>query len=219
MGVVKVEHDDKETMKIDLGAQGVRYVKMDYPSNSLKDKPLEEAEAPKEQVVEVPKKSSFFEIFFGHTVKDVGKYIIFDVLIPAFKDTLGDIIHGSTDLVLKGRSKRASQRETHISYDKVISNSRYRFNESPVHHRANTYEDATFPSRSKAEETRDILNDIAFDSGAVSVADLLSAAHLTSEYTDNSYGWPDLDGVTVSRSYEGDYILNLPKPITISKRR
>lgn len=219
--MIKLENDNKETLKVDLGAKGVRYVKMDYPSNSFADKKVEpiHVSEPEKKEELAPKKSNFFEIFFGHTVKDIGKYILFDVLIPAFKDTLGDIIHGSTDMVLKGRSRRASRDSSRVSYDKIISNSRVKYNDTPVRRRANTYEDATFLSRGKAEEVRDILIDIALDTGAVSVADLLSAAHLSSEYTDNNYGWLDLDGVTISRTYEGDYILNLPKPIPISKRR
>ena len=49
---------------------------------------------------------------------------------------------------------------------------------------------------------------------AVSVADLFDMAGISCNYTDNKYGWTNLDSARVERVRDG-YIIRLPRATTL----
>ena len=48
----------------------------------------------------------------------------------------------------------------------------------------------------------------------VSVADLFDMAGVSCNYTDNKYGWTDLQDARVERVYDG-YVIRLPKATSL----
>ena len=82
-----------------------------FPSNSLsseKGEPQEESKKITKQVASgkrIVRKKTFLDTMLNGTLKVVGSYILFDILIPAAKNTLSDIINNGSDMVLFGEPK------------------------------------------------------------------------------------------------------------------
>ena len=162
---------------------------------------------------------------FAEDVKDVKAYLVWDVLIPAFKDTLSDVFKKGIDAILFGDSKpRNVQRNgssSKISYSSYYERekerngkklvhgpySQIRYNQRAVHE----FSDLVFDRRDDAENVLDQLVELTMNYGVASVADFYEMAGVKSEYTDEKYGWGELSEARVERVRNG-YILRLPRP-------
>ena len=47
--------------------------------------------------------------------------------------------------------------------------------------------------------------------GIASVADWYDLVGADSDYTDNNYGWTDIQSATIVRTRNGDYMIKMPK--------
>jgi hypothetical protein len=219
--------EKRELMKVDMGSEGVRRVNVDFPSNShsRKNKCEEKDGPPKmEKVIKgrvvrskksIPKR--IMETLVGDDVNSVGGYILHDVLIPAVKSTLSDIVQGGIEMLLFGerkssRNKRDSGRST-VSYNS-FSNSQHRNERRDISSKSRSrhnFDDIILSSRGEAYDVLNHLVDLTIDYKEATVADLYDLVGISEDFTDRKYGWTDLGGATVSRVRDG-YLLNLPKP-------
>lgn len=212
-----------------------------YPSNSRTqkvEKAMAEQPRPKvEKVVKgVVKKQKpslgkrMAETLALDDTKNVKNYIVHDVLIPAAKSMICDIVGwgGFAEMILfsggrHGRSPGSSIRRdsgvSRVNYGSIsrdpYRNSRDQQKESVVRTRGRfDFDDLIIPTRAEAEEVLSKLFDLTVEYGQATVADLYDACDLPTEFTDNKWGWTDLRGVEPRRVREG-YILTLPKPIPL----
>lgn len=221
-------HEKKEVMKVDgLNSIGQKEVKMNFPSNSHKNR--EEKEEPKKikKVVSgkvVMRKKSlgkrFLETFIGDDINSVFSYIVHDVLIPAAKDTIEDLVKGSIEMVLRGERKgtrtRRDQGKSYVSYNSYSSSNR-RDDRREISNRnraRHNFDEIVISSRAEAEEVLSQLVDLIIDYKQATVSDLYDMVDITSNFTDDKYGWTDLRGASTTRARDG-YVLNLPKPILL----
>lgn len=162
----------------------------------------------------------FMETFVGDDISNVSFYIIHDVLIPAAKNTLSDMLHGVTDMVIDGARKGAGVRRekgrSHISYNSMGSHNRRdeRRDISPRNRARHNFDEVIIESRGEAEEVLSLLVDHAYEYGQVTVSDLYDLVGITGNFTDNKWGWVNLSSASVSR-VSGGYMLNLPKTILL----
>lgn len=221
-------------MKVDTGASGTKTVKMQFPSNSHADKcePKEETKKVEKVIkgVVVTKKKTltkrFLETFVGDDIGNIKSYILHDVLIPAAKDTISDIVKGITETIqgtievsLFGERKRSGSRDRGRSYVSYNNYSRDKRDDRRDDRREissrdrarHNFDDIILENRGEAEEVRNHLVDLIIDYGQATVSDLYDLVGITGEFTDNKYGWTDLRSSSVGRVREG-YVLNLPKP-------
>lgn len=204
---------------------------LDLPSNSIvqPDKQIDTNSGRDRKVKKiaqgkVAKKGygrKFADVFFGEEVVDVKGYILQDVLIPAIKDTISDVVTGGIEMLLfgerRGRGGRKQNGGSYTSYSSYYggANSRNagRSNETRSTGRNNgrySIEDIILESRGEAEEVLDNMIDAIKDYGMVSVADMYDMVGITGAFTDNSWGWFDLSSATVRRVRDG-YLLVLPR--------
>lgn len=157
------------------------------------------------------------DIFLSEDAANVKSYIFTDVIVPAVKDTVVDIVKSAIEMMFYGETRQSSGKTGGGSY---VSYSNY-YNPSSRNHPVDTvnrnrsYGDRRefiFSSRGEAEKVLDVLTEIVAEYQAASVADLCSLVGVTGEWTDNKWGWVDLSGASVKRIH-GGYILDLPKPI------
>lgn len=196
----------------------------EYKSNSFKSKETEADDKKVEKVVkgEVSVKKpgvgkKFGDVFLNETGENVKNYILFDVLLPAIKDAIVDVITNGTNMLFygsgsSGRSKRGgtNSRTSYSSYyrgsvsrdDRVESRRTYR-------DRAGVKE-IIFDNRADAQEVLECLEEILDKYRMVSVADYYELCGQTGTYTDRNYGWSDISSSTISRDRDG-YIIKLPK--------
>lgn len=145
----------------------------------------------------------------------VGKYILWDVLIPALKNTLSDVVTGGIEMLLYGdgassdrRTKRKNGR-SYISYSDYYEDDR-RNRRSKGRKARHEFDDVIFDSRRDAENVLSRMIDLIEDYDEVAVSDFYEMVGMDSTYTDRSWGWTNLKGSYVERGRDGYYI-KLPR--------
>lgn len=199
----------------------------DYRSNSHKSK-LSDSKNEKKKIdkvvrgnVKTKKKSEikkFTDIFLSEDVDDVKSYIMFDVLIPAVKKAISDIVVNGIDMLLYGETGHTKKSSTgsKVSYRSYYERERDRYPSSRSSVRGGyDFYDITLDNRGEAEEVLARMDDLMDTYGIVSVADLYDLVGEPSNYTDNKYGWTDIRNASVVRTRDG-YMLKLPKALPIN---
>lgn len=201
----------------------------DYKPNShrfkeeQKDSPSEERKKVEKVVkgtVKTKKKSEISklaDVFISEDIKNVRSYILMDVLVPAVKDAIEDIVTKGIRMILRGgtdtRYKSGADRISYVKYsDKrddrgSIDSSRTRTGYN--------YDDIILESRGEAEEVLTRMDELIETYGMVSVADLYDLVGKTCNYTDNKYGWTNVRNAEPVRVRDG-YMLKLPKALPIN---
>ena len=194
-----------------------------YPSNSHKARE-EVAEKKVEKVVSgktsTKKKSvirKLSDTFLSEDVGNVKSYIFSEVLLPAAKKLVSDIVTNGIDMLLYGEIKNKKGNSSKVSYSRYYDDRRDRSRDyrSPVVRNNFDYDEIIFETRGDAEAVLDAMYDILNQYKVVSVAELYDLASITTHnYTCNNYGWIDLRGSSVVRVRDG-YILKLPRALAI----
>lgn len=157
----------------------------------------------------------FADVFIAEDVTSVKDYILMEVLLPAAKKAISDIVTNGIDMILYGEARNKSKgRESRVSYTKYY-NDRERDYDRPQRSRGRygyDYDDIILNTRREAEEVLDRMDDLIDNYGMVSVADLYDLVGITGNYTDNKYGWTNLRNADVQRVRDG-YLLKLPKAL------
>ena len=159
------------------------------------------------------------DVFISEDVSNVKNYIFMDVLVPAIKKAISDIVRDGIDMILygeSGRSKRSSG-GSKVSYANYYDKDRDRSNSRPRSGSNNIrfdFEDIIFETRRDAEDVREQMDELIEHYGTVSVSDMYEMAGLTAPYTANKYGWMNIRTAEPVRVRDG-YILKLPKPMPI----
>ena len=202
----------------------------DYMPNSNKFKEEQKATSIEKKKVEkvvtgvakVKKKSEVSklkDIFISEDASNVKSYIIMDVLVPAIKKAIADIVTNGIDMILygeTGHSKRSSS-SSKISYrsyyDRRDDDRRYDRGRSLVK-QGYDYDDVIIETRGEADAVISRMDEIIDMYGRVSVADLYDLVGITGNYTDNNYGWTNLASAEPIRVRDG-YVIKLPKAMPI----
>lgn len=191
-----------------------------FPGNSNAEK---EAKAKKiiSGTAKVKEKSlteKFKEVFFAEAEKDLKDYILFDVILPTVKDTLFSTITDSLSMVLFGTAKSRNKNtgSTIISYNKISASpyTRPSVSRNPFGGSRVPEKDFIFETRQEADSVLDGMLEYISQYGTVTLADLKAMIGVTTDFTDNKWGWDNLSQSSIRRIREG-YILVLPniKPI------
>jgi hypothetical protein len=160
--------------------------------------------------------SKFKDIFISEDASNVKSYVVMDVLIPAMKKAVSDIVTNGIDMILYGetggsRRRSPSERVSYRNYydrrdDRPIDRGRTRTGYS--------YDDIIVPSRGEAEEVLSRMDELIDQYGVVSVGDLYDLVGITGNYTDQKYGWTNIRTAEPQRVRDG-YMLKLPKALPI----
>lgn len=200
---------------------------MDYKSNSHKVREENEEKKVEKVVrgkVKTKKKSEirkFADVFIAEDVSSVKSYIIGEVLIPAAKKALSDIVTNGIDMILYGStgvSKRRNGSGSRASYSSYYDRDRRSDRDdrySRISRTAYSYDDIILDNRGEAEEVLAGMDALLEQYQLVSVADLNELVGISGNYTDNRYGWTDLRNASIVRVRDG-YMLKLPRAMPIN---
>lgn len=199
-------------------------------SNKFKEEKKENAQ-PREKLEPVvtgkviqKKKSGvrkFFDEFVSEDAKNIKSYVIGDVLIPATKKAISDIVTDGIDILLYGNTgskrSRSNYQSGRVSYNSLYDNDRRynspsRYND-PVRDRY-SYNEIILGSRGEAEEVLSRMDELMETYGLVRVADLYDLVGVTGEFTDNKYGWTNIRNAEIVRVRDG-YAIKMPRAIPI----
>lgn len=182
-----------------------------FPSNSHKSKKkVEKIVKTKVKVKKPSKTKELSASIIGEDPQSVFSYVITDVVLPALKNMFADAVSNGVEMLLFGESKsdRTKRGGSYVSYNSMYGNNSQ--NRRNTVARRKTCEDIVFESRSEAEEVLDALTDIVNEYESASIADLYDLVGVTTDFTDNKFGWYALGGASIRRVRDG-YILDLPK--------
>lgn len=166
-------------------------------------------------------RKQFKETFVAGDARTAIQYVLFDVLLPAAKDMVVEAGAQGIEKLIYGDSRRRSLTRPqagptgYVSYNRMAQGgSRFSGPERALSRRARArheFDEIVLDERSEAEDVINLMFELVSRYGSASVADLYELVGLSSNHTDNKWGWTDLSGAGVSR-IRGGFLLDLPEP-------
>jgi hypothetical protein len=167
-------------------------------------------------------------IFMGGDSQSVKDYVMLEVIVPAFKDTIADAVTGGIERMIFGENYRPGPRRgsryapgPHNQFNYASISNRNSvvgaaFREDPrgqLSRRgrsSHNFDEVIFPSRADAEAVLTQMFELLDQFEVVAVSDFLELSGVSGNFTDHRFGWTDLRGVQAHRTRGGGYILGLP---------
>lgn len=199
------------------------------------DKPAIEKVALKGTVV--AKRPSFFsklkETFIADDARDVGDYIVWDIIVPTIRRTIRDVIVGSADRIFLGTTSPSGS--SVLYRERGVTKVRTDYaTVSTGAKKIKSTADSNRPNTQRSPRVNFHLNEIVFDNyndaaavleklvdyldtyGTVSVDDYFDLIGQSSDYTAQNWGWTSLSSATIVNTY-GGYFIKLPNPVVIKE--
>lgn len=156
--------------------------------------------------------------FISEDAKNVKSYVFGEVLIPAIKKAISDIVTDGIDIILYGESRGRSKRSTadKVSYTRYSDRDyRPQRDTRPALSSRYSYDDIIFNSRGEAESVLARMDELIDTYKIVSVSDLFDLVGISdNNYMNNSYGWTNIRNAEVVRVRDG-YMIKMPRAIPI----
>lgn len=198
------------------------------PDNSHKARDEKKASAPEEKRVEKVvrgkvktqknNKRKLADLFISEDAGNVKNYIFLDVIVPAVKKAIYDLVVGALDMSLYGGRGGGGRRSTadKVSYRDYNSVSRRdtRSYESARTTSGYSYDDIVLETRGEAEAVLSRMDEIMEEYEIVRVADLYDLVGITGEHTDNKYGWTNIRNAKIVRVRDG-WKIEMPRALPI----
>ena len=168
--------------------------------------------------------SKFLSEFLADDIHSIKDYILWDVLMPAFKNAISDTVTNGIDMLLFGQTRtRGSNTIKRITpyssmYNGVSSNRVVKYNDIQQESARRqsrglagySYQEVVLQTRPEAEDVLAHMRLYLDRYNVVSVSDLYDAVGEVPEMMDTKWGWTDLSGARVERCSEG-FILRMPR--------
>lgn len=167
----------------------------------------------------------FKNIFFGGDIKQAGRYVGAEIILPAIRNLVWDMISKGSERVIYGdssRGRRPYDYRPRYSYNNPI----YRRDPRDIRERPSHLPDQApysrgltrryegqgqiiLASREDAERVAELLLEIVSQYEVASMADLNEMLGLPSSHIDNKWGWTYLSNIEIRQIRDG-YLLELP---------
>lgn len=158
----------------------------------------------------------FKKTMLAEDAGNVGEYILTDIIIPATKNLIVDMVGQTIERLLFGTSRGRVRRSPlgaslrdQVNYSRISSEPRRVMSrEARAKH---DFNEIVLENRTEAVEVLEALIDRIARYGAVTVADLYDFVGTTGSFADQRWGWTDLTTADV-RQVPGGFLLDLPGP-------
>lgn len=163
-------------------------------------------------------KRKLADLFISEDAGNIKNYIFLDVIVPAVKKAIYDLVVGALDMSLYGGRGGGGKRSTadRVSYRDYNSVSRRdtRSYESARTTSGYSYDDIVLETRGEAEAVLSRMDEIMEEYEIVRVADLYDLVGITGEHTDNKYGWTNIRNAKIVRVRDG-WKIEMPRALPI----
>ena len=160
----------------------------------------------------------FKESFLGES-DNLGDYVLYDVLVPAFRDTISDMGFGIIERLFgNGRSRHTrssnivrDRGRSYVSYnDSRRGTNRDDRRDFDRNSRArHDFDNVVFINKWEAEDVLAHLVDMIVEYGEATVRSFYELSNIEADYTDDNYGWTNLRDAYVDRTRNG-YVIAFP---------
>lgn len=216
----------------DVGGGRREFRKPNYSGNSKKDKEEAEKDTPRvEKVVEgeviqrkKPLARRIADTFTGEDIHSVGEFVIFEVIIPATKNLITEVVKEGIERMMfpGGMASRPGSFRSPSTANRGLYSTTSRLSSSqPVPQMSyrgratHDFQEIILPSRVEAQEVLEGLVGCIEEFGWATVKDLYDLVGVTGSFIDHKWGWTDLRQAGVRRLPRGGFLLELPRPIQI----
>lgn len=188
----------------------------EYKNNSLKAREAEESkQKPKQTSIvkgEVTKKetlrSKVMSTFIHEDRESVLEYAVMDVVVPMLKEAAMNLATGTLSMLFYGDASKASGKPNYSKVSTASYNNAGKRDYQGESNRSST-EGIILASRSDAVNVLNQMRDLITDYDRCTVADYYDLVGVSSNFTDNSFGWTNLDSAYIS-STRGGFTIKLP---------
>ena len=188
------------------------------------------AELPKKQIRTVTKNPArtqkksgvkkLTDAFIAEDVSNIKNYIVKDILIPAVKKGIVDVITNSVDMLFYGEAGRSNRnRGGRMSYNSIYNNGNSRPSprtESYVNDKT-PYDRQIVDTLQEAKDAIAQLNEILQVYPSACIADYYEMIQVTAESTDYNYGWTEFIDPEYVRVPDG-WMIKMPKAHPLARR-
>ena len=159
----------------------------------------------------------FKDAFLGES-ENLGDYIMYDVLVPAFRDTVSEMGFGIIERLFgNGRSSRSrgsvvrDRGRSYVSYNSPSRRDRDDRRDIDRGSRArHSFDNVVFANKWEAEDVLAHLVDMILEYGEATVRSFYELSNIEADYTDDRYGWTNLRDAYVERTRNG-YVIVFPQ--------
>lgn len=166
-------------------------------------------------------------IFIQTDFPTLGKYVMYDVAIPAARNFIWDIVTKGGQRILFGEQGRprnfGTQQEPRFQYQSpirrqyhdVVSREVTSILRGGYKPSSRLQDDIILSSRAECDALLEQLNDIIDTYDKTSIADLYEILGIKADFTDNDWGWRYLGNVRI-REFRDGFLVDFPpaEPIT-----
>lgn len=163
----------------------------------------------------------FTNLFAPGDMSSIKEYIIMDIVVPAVKKMVSEVVRNGVDMLMWGESGRG--KNYNGNSDKVSYRSYYGSNDSNRNNNNSRtksvfdYDNIVIPTRQEAEEVIRRMDEIIETYQMVSVADLYDLCGITDHnYMNAKYGWMNIRTAEAIRVRDG-YVLKLPRAMPLDR--
>lgn len=202
-----------------------------YPSNSYSKQSIQQSETtdkPVKKIRQVAKGKvrkqglvrKLMRYIVEDTIESAKERTLADIIVPGIKTLIFDAFTDTLDLVLFGgsgdvsrSSRRASngRKDGRTSYDKYYDDKKRRgHSRGPYRDLPNDPDDIIMDTRREAQNVLEELDYMIHKYGQASIADFYDIVGVTSEFTDNHYGWTSIRDAGIRPVREG-FLIVLPR--------
>lgn len=200
-----------------------------YPGNSYSEKDSKEIvktdtkktkQVAKGKVRKQGLIKKFTRYIVEDTIESARERTIADIIVPGIKTLIFDAVTDTLDLMLfgiSGDAPRSSRRRSNGRKESRTSYSRFyedkdRRDSSRGSYRdlANDPDDIIMDTRREAQDVLEELDYMIHKYGQASIADFYDIVGVTSEFTDNKYGWTSIRKAGIKPVREG-FLIVLPR--------
>ena len=170
----------------------------------------------------VQQKPSFMSKFKNSFLGDggnIGDFIVYDILVPAFRNTISDMGFGIIEMFFgSGRSRGRDYNNrvvrdngrSYVSYNSVSDRNDSRRDMDRGDKARHEFGNIVYTSRGEAEEVLSHLVDLTIEYGEATVAAFYELSNIESTHADDRYGWTNLRDAYTERARNG-YIIRFPQ--------
>lgn len=161
----------------------------------------------------------FKDAFLGES-ENLGDYIMYDVLVPAFRDTVSEMGFGIIERLFgNGRSSRSrgsvvrDRGRSYVSYNSPSRRDRDRDDRRDIDRGSrarHSFDNVVFANKWEAEDVLAHLVDMILEYGEATVRSFYELSNIEADYTDDRYGWTNLRDAYVERTRNG-YVIVFPQ--------
>jgi hypothetical protein len=156
--------------------------------------------------------------FISEDGPSVMQYVVLEVMMPAAKNLISDVVSQGIERMLYGDSRpsRSSGRPGYTNYSRPPGAGRSIPMSDPRpalsrQARANhDFGEIILATRAEAEDVLEQLRELINQYEIATVSDLYQLVGHTGEFTDDKWGWDDLRSASI-RPIRGGYLLNMPR--------